>query len=146
MKAEKILTSNKGLLLYYSASGNTKAIVNCFDKEKFDIISVRKGDEITDFSSYSTIVIGTSTWQRGMPPRGFIRMREALGKWENKKIALFGSGRSEYDYFCGALDLLEQVLEPKNEILFKVKYEGYPKDIVFEEMKKKIKQLEEECL
>ena len=130
-------------VIYYSAKGNTKAIVNLFDDNKFDVYKVTEINNV-DFSYYKNIVFATSTWGRGVPPKQFFNVRDVLLSISNKNIGLFGSGQSHYEYFCGALDLLEEMLTLKNNIIFKYKYEGYPKEIDFENMKIHMEELK--CL
>ncbi len=125
------MTSN--ILFYYSRKGNTKALVNLFT-DSFVI------DEVTNIRNYnlndfSTIVFATSTYGRGVPPKAFFNIRDILVNLKGKRIGLFGSGNSHYEYFCGALDLLEEMLKGKNQILFNYKFEGYPKKRDKEELK-----------
>lgn len=138
MKVARTLTS-KGLVLYYSATGNTKAMLKFFDEERFDIVNIRQNRDI-DFNQYNPIVIGTSTWGVGIPPKPFFSIRDELLKIQGKLIGLWGSGRSEFEFFCGGLDLIEQLLQDKNKILFKYKYEGYPKQIDFDEFEEIVKE------
>ena len=112
-------------------TGNTKAMIPFFENLSFDLIDIRKVDSI-DFEPYEFIVFGTSTWGRGLPPKPFFKLREDIVNIKGKSIGLFGSGRSEYEYFCGALDLLEELLQGgQNKIAVKYKYEGYPRDSDF---------------
>lgn len=135
--------TSKKLLVYYSMTGNTKAMIPFFEALNFDLIDIRKVDSI-DFEPYEFIAFGTSTWGRGLPPKPFFKLRDDIVKIKGKSIGLFGSGRSEYEFFCGALDLLEELLQSgNNKIVFKYKYEGYPREIDFGNMKKNIKNLEE---
>ncbi|MFS0643845.1 flavodoxin family protein [Siminovitchia sp. 179-K 8D1 HS] len=127
------------VIVYYSATGNTSAMLKCFNEDEFDIINIRK-DKTVDFDKYDIIIFGTSTWGRGIPPRPFFNIRDDLVRIKNKKIGLFGSGRTEFEFFCGALDLLEELLKKDNEIIFKFKYEGYPKDIDFDKFSKLVKE------
>lgn len=136
------MTSKKGLVLYYSATGNTKAILPLFNKELFDVLDIRKNLDI-NLNIYDVVIIGTSTWGRGVPPRPFFKIRDRLASLKGKKIGLFGSGRSEYEFFCGSLDLFEQLMRSRNSIIFKYKFEGYPRDIDFKMMKSHIQQMEE---
>ena len=115
----------KGLVVYYSATGNTQAVAETFNQEYFDIIPVRKLDYET-LNNYQTIIIGMSTWERGMPPKVFQRNIDHFKKLSNKDIYFFGSGRSEYEYFCGALDLYYEILKHKNNVYKPMKFEGYP--------------------
>ncbi|GEM_PF-4694101 len=110
-----------------------------FNESEFDIFNIRKERNI-DFDKYDTIIFGTSTWGRGIPPRPFFEIRDKLGMLTHKKIGLFGSGRVEFEFFCGALDLLEEVLKDKNQILFKFKFEGYPKQSDFYQFDEIVKE------
>jgi len=135
--------TSKGLILYYSVTGNTKAAVDLFSDKLFDKANTRHGLENVDVNKYEYIVFATSTWGRGIPPKPFFKIRDELASTKGKTIALIGSGRSDFEFFCGALDLLEQITQSKNTILFKYKYEGYPTERNFDEMKILIKQMEE---
>ncbi len=130
------------LLAHYSLKGNTEGIINHLDLSDFTIINLKKSIEI-NLNDYDLIVFATSTYGRGTPPPPFFKIRDQLINLKHKKIGLVGSGRTEYEYFCGALDLLEEILKDKNEILFKFKFEGYPKDSDKEKFKK---IMEEHCL
>lgn len=134
---------SKGLLLYYSFAGNTKAIVNRFNEDKFDVVNISGNESSISFKGYDVVIIATSTWGRGAPPKPFFKIRDRLFTLKDKKIGLFGSGRTDFEYFCGALDLFEEVLQKENEIVFKYKFEGYPKDIDFEAMRQNAKKMEE---
>lgn len=124
--------TSKTILFYYSRKGNTKALVNLFEgKCEIDTITNIRNYNLKE---YSTVVFATSTYGRGIPPKEFFDIRDLLMRFKGKNIGLFGSGNTHYEYFCGALDLLEEMLKGRNEIIFKYKYEGYPKDINFKEM------------
>lgn len=114
-----------------------------FDDKLFDVVNLRGNEDKVSFDGYNVIIIATSTWGRGAPPKPFFKIREKLFAIEDRKIGLFGSGRSDFEYFCGALDLFEEVLQKKNEIVFKYKFEGYPRDTDFENMKNNAKNMEE---
>ena len=124
MKVARILTCNKVIILY-SLKGNTKGILDGIDLDGWDLIDITKCEKLI-LDDYETILIGTSTYGRGVPPKPFFKFKGELVKLKNKKIGLFGSGNSHYEYYCGALDLLEELLEKDNEILFKYKFESYP--------------------
>lgn len=124
-------------------TGNTKGLIDSVDVNGFDIynLSQIKKEEL-NFDKYSVILFGTSTWGRGLPPRVFFNIRDELIKINSKKIGLFGSGNTHYgeELFCGALDLLEELLKPKNQILFKLKFESYPTKKVIDEFKRLLKE------
>lgn len=129
------------LLMYYSLKGNTKGMIDKIFFDDWSIIDLRK-NILTheELNKYKIVFIATSTYGRGAPPPPFFKMKNALLELRNKKIGLFGSGRSEYQYFCGALDVLEEVLKENNEILFKFKFEGYPREQDFIDLKHNIKE------
>ncbi|PHA03056.1 hypothetical protein COE51_01555 [Bacillus pseudomycoides] len=127
MKVERILTS-KGLF-YYSETGKTEAAIiegnikNC----KIHKLNNMKPEEVL-FSNYDCILIGTPTYGRGVPPLYFKQLLPKLYQLNGKRIGLFGSGNTIYgDDFCGALDLIEEIVKNKNEVIFKYKFEGMPK-------------------
>jgi flavodoxin len=128
MKTVGILTS-KGIF-YYSLTGKTEAILkndslHGIDKHKLITIP---STEIC-FEDYEIVILGSPTYGRGVPPEYFLGMLPQLRQLKGRKVGLFGSGNTIYgDDFCGALDVFEEILSPKNKIIFKYKFEGYPKD------------------
>lgn len=144
MKVARTLISKA--IYYYSMTGNTKGLIDSVDTSGFDIynLSQTKKEDL-NFDKYQTIIFGTSTWGRGLPPRVFFNIRDELVKINGKQIGLFGSGNTHYgeDVFCGALDLLEELLKQKNQIIFKLKFESYPTKKVVEQFKNLLK---ERCL
>jgi flavodoxin I len=139
MKVEKTLTSKA--LIYYSLTGNTKGIINKINISDYDVYNLNENENI-NLDQYETILIGTSTWGDGIPPKPLLNMKEQLFKISNKKIGLFGSGNSHYQYYCGALDLLEELFKTRNKIIFKYKFEGYPTERAINEFKKILEETE----
>lgn len=140
MKVERTLTSKKGIVLYYTATGNTKSLLYLFSEDKYDFINMRTTDKLK-LNEYNTIVMATSTWGQGIPPKPFLKFKNEILSLKDKRIALFGSGRLEYQHFCGALDILEEMTKNNNEIVFKYKFEGYPRKKDFDKMKELARQL-----
>lgn len=127
MKVARVLTSKA--ILYYSNSGNTKAIVEESNTDGFDVYNLKRlSDEDVKkvFLNYKTLIIGTPTLGEGVPPLYFRKIYRILNSAHGKRIGLFGSGQSVYPYFCGALDLLEDVFDESNEVVFVYKFESYP--------------------
>ncbi|MFK7678635.1 flavodoxin family protein [Bacillus sp. Wb] len=118
------------VIFYYSLTGKTEAVINKNELENIDVIKINKlKEDQVDLESYDTIVFGTPTYGRGVPPEYFLTIINKLHSLKGKRIGLFGSGNTIYgDDFCGALDVLEQIFQDKNEILFKYKFEGYPRE------------------
>lgn len=121
-------------MVYYSATGNTKSVAEMFPGDRFDIFNVKDFD-IDDFNKYQVIVLGMSTWQRGMPPKIFQKITPCLTELKNKDFYLFGSGRIEYEYYCGALDLFNEILNRENKVHEILKFEGYPTENKIKEAK-----------
>lgn len=142
MVEKKTLTFKKGLVLYYSATGNTKSLVDLLDKNKYDVLNVRELD-LSALENYDVIVLAMSTWGRGMPPQPFVVASKAIASLKSKIVLLMGSGRVDYEYFCGALDLFKSLLEPHNHVHEDIiRADGYPSKEVFEYARTIIKEFE----
>ena len=116
-------------IFYYSNTGNTKSLVEKImeDRNDFDVFNLKKIDDFSVIDKYKNIILGTSSWGNGVPPRFFSKHQAELKKYlNNKNIGLFGSGNSIYPYYCGALDLIWDWLKNDNKMLFKFKFEYYP--------------------
>lgn len=112
---------------YYSLTGKTEAILD--DINEIVTIKLNRIDPKSfNFNDSSSIFIGTPTYGRGAPPKYFLEILPQIKNLKNKNIGLFGSGNTVYgEDYCGALDVLEELLKVNNKILFKYKFEGYPK-------------------
>ncbi|WP_010497737.1 flavodoxin domain-containing protein [Paenibacillus elgii] len=118
-------------IYYYTLTGKTEAALELIDKDK---VSIFKLNDINPkqliFNECPVLIIGSPTYGRGVPPSYFKEILPQLKMIKGRKIGLFGSGNTIYgDDFCGALDVLEEVLSFKNNITFKYKFEGYPRDV-----------------
>lgn len=144
MKVGMGLTYDKAIF-YYSMTGNTKALVELSDTSGFDVfnMSSMKFEDI-NLEPYEMLLIGTSTVGDGIPHEIFKKLSPQLKKLKDKKIGLFGSGNTIYPHYCGALDLLEDLLKPKNEIMFIFRFESYPKESVIKEFQEILYRLREE--
>ncbi len=136
-------------LIVSSQKGNTLGILDYLEDKDFEfterITKFRGTDEIQRaLDNADIIVLGVSTYsstyqQEPEFPHQVARFQETLESMEGKQVILFGSGRSEYPLFCGALDYLESVLKEKNTILAKYKFEGYPREYQKREFEKLVK-------
>lgn len=127
-------------LFYYTNTGKTEAAIN---KDKIIECDIFKLNNIVqskvEFDQYETIIIGTPTYGRGVPPLYFQKLLSKLTSLQGKKIGLFGSGNTIYgEDFCGALDLIEELVMDKNKVLFKFKIEGMPRQIDIDKLTKLI--------
>jgi flavodoxin len=124
---KRTLTSKA--IFYYTSTGKTEAAIDKTKLTKCELIKLNElSQSDVDFHSYDTIIIGTPTYGRGVPPLYFQKLVPKLVSLQCKKIGLFGSGNTIYgDDYCGALDLIEELVMDKNKILFKYKFEGMPR-------------------
>lgn len=112
---------SKALIIFGSTTGNTESvaeiIANTLTQKGIDIEIKNVADAHLDDlnKDYDFIILGTSTWgddeiefQEDFEP--FYDQMSGL-KMKGKKIALFGCGDSSYEFFCGAIDLLEERIE-----------------------------------
>ncbi|AOZ61763.1 flavodoxin [Bacillus phage BJ4] len=127
----------KSTLLYYSLKGNTVGILSELREEDFTYIFDMTGgyvsvNEVRQAVEDSDIVfLGTSTYyptyQNALTfPRHLEKYEEILLTIKDKHVIIFGSGRSEYAHFCGAVDYLASKLVACN-VVETFKFEGYPR-------------------
>lgn len=122
--------TSKHAIFFYSMSGNTKAILDYVDTAGFDVINLtHMKEEDLCFDCYDTILLGTSTMGKGVPPLKFKEFSDKLIRLQGKTVGLFGSGNSVYPYFCGALDILHDVLSRRNDIRMLFRFEEYPSSV-----------------
>ncbi len=116
-------------IFYYTKTGKTEEAI---DKVSLSQCKLIKLNEIpqsdVNFHKHDILIIGTPTYGRGVPPLYFKDLVPQILSLEGKKIGLFGSGNTIYgDDFCGALDLIEDLVKENNEVIFKYKFEGMPR-------------------
>ncbi|MGO4887349.1 flavodoxin [Anaerobacillus sp. MEB173] len=111
------------LLVYTSMSGNTEEMADLIKKgiesegvqvevkEVMDVDAIiLENYEAIILENYEAIVLGAYTWGEGALPDDFIDFYDDLEDLDlsGKIFAVFGSGDTSYEYFCGAVDLLEE--------------------------------------
>lgn len=117
-----------------SRRGATTSILQGMDTQHLDEsykIETRETNSsiIDSWERSSLILLGTPTYmsRRATEPHypTLLRnYRRELEEVQGKDIILFGSGRTEYEHFCGSLDFLEEMLSNRNQILKVFKFEG----------------------
>ena len=113
---------SKALVVYGSTTGNTEMVANQIGDNL-----LKKGHEVTIKNvteanveelgnGYDITLLGSSTWgedeiefQEDFEP--FFEEMEGKADLKGKKVALFGCGDTDYEYFCGAVDKLEELME-----------------------------------
>lgn len=114
----------KTAIIYASMSGNTEAIADLIEKgltsagaeaEKFETMDI----DGSIFTKYDHFLIGAYTWGDGELPDEMLDFYDEMDEYDlsDKTIALFGSGDTAYEVFCGAVDLLAEKIKDNNGVL-----------------------------
>ncbi|QNG59023.1 flavodoxin [Metabacillus idriensis] len=125
----------KTAIIYASMSGNTEAIADLIEKgltsagaeaEKFETMDI----DGSIFTKYDHFLIGAYTWGDGELPDEMLDFYDEMDEYDlsDKTIALFGSGDTAYEVFCGAVDLLAEKIKDNNGVLVmdSLKIECFP--------------------
>jgi len=130
----------KALVVYGSTTGNTETVAREIGR-----ILVEKGMDVLvkDVTAtrveelgngYNLTLLGSSTWGEAEIEfqEDFTSFYEEMSKARIKgeKVALFGCGDSSYEFFCGAVDLLEEKVGDLGGILVheSLRIDGDPMD------------------
>lgn len=111
----------KVLIVYGSTTGNTEMVAEQaagIIKDKGHDVTLKNVVDVTVAElggDYDLTVLGASTWGDDEIEfqEDFDVLYGELDKAElkDKKVALFGCGDSSYEYYCGAVDLLEEKMD-----------------------------------
>lgn len=112
---------SSALIIYGSTTGNTEMVANrvgeiLTQKGVSVVVKEVTGAKVSELGNgYDLTLLGASTWgddeiefQEDFEP--FFEELDSANLKE-KKVALFGCGDSSYEYFCGAVDELEEKME-----------------------------------
>ncbi|WP_216831679.1 flavodoxin [Alkalihalobacterium elongatum] len=109
------------LLVYASMSGNTEAIADLIEEglqeESMNVTKLEVMDcDAEQLNAFDAIILGAYTWGDGELPDEFLDLYDEMAGLDltNKQFAVFGSGDTAYEIFCGAVDLLEAMIEERN--------------------------------
>ncbi len=110
------------LIIYGSTTGNTEFTAETIETGLTDtgydvtVMNVTDADVTVLNESYDLYLMGSSTWgdeeiefQEDFQPF-FDSMNNDLA-FDGKRFAVFGCGDSSYQYFCGAVDALEERID-----------------------------------
>ena len=129
---------SKTLIVFGSTTGNTESvsddIAKVLQSNGHDVDVVNAADVKVDgmAEGYDAVFLGSSTWgddeielQDDFIPVFDNLDKAALG---GKKVAVFGCGDSSYEYFCGAVDAIEEKSESLGAVLLgdTLKIDGDP--------------------
>lgn len=111
----------KALIVYGTTTGNTELVaeqVSGILEEKGVNVTMKNVTETTIGelgNGFDVTLLGCSTWGEDTIEfqEDFEPFYENLDSAElkEKKVALFGCGDSSYEYYCGAVDLLEDKMD-----------------------------------
>lgn len=121
-------------IFYGSTSGKTKKIAeNIKTNLKSDLVEIYdvKHAKIEDVEKHENIILGTSTWGKGILQSDFEKFLNGILKHANlkgKKIAIFGTGDSSIypESFADSIGIIFEALEGKGAIFVgEVSTDGY---------------------
>ncbi len=129
------------LIVFGSTTGNTESVANMVAEvlEQKDVeVTVKNVTDATVAelgNNFDVTLLGSSTWgddeiefQEDFEPF-FDQLDDA--QLSGKKVALFGCGDSSYEYFCGAVDKLEEKMEKLGAkvVVESLRIDGDPDDV-----------------
>lgn len=129
---------SKALIVYGSSTGNTESVSENIAKilkangHSFDLYDAANIDVNGMADDYDSVFFGCSTWgdTEIELQDDFIPIYENLEKagLNGKKVAVFGCGDSSYEYFCGAVDVIEEKSEKLGAVIMgdSLKIDGEP--------------------
>ncbi|OIJ18740.1 flavodoxin [Anaerobacillus alkalidiazotrophicus] len=123
------------LLVYASMTGNTEEMANLVEKglksegitvDKKDVLSV----DLSTLEAYDNILFGAYTWGEGALPDDFLDLYDDMETMDltGKTFGVFGTGDLSYSIYCGAVDILEDLIKEKGGkiALEGLKVENFP--------------------
>lgn len=126
---------SKVLLVYASMTGNTEEVTNLVEKGLLSAgVSVDKKDvvdvDLGTIEEYDSIILGAYTWGEGALPDEFLDLYDDMETIDlsGKTFAVFGTGDTSYAIYCGAVDILEDLIKDRGGklALEGLKVENYP--------------------
>ncbi|WP_211744914.1 flavodoxin [Paenibacillus sp. Marseille-Q4541] len=112
------------LIVYASLTGNTEEIADLIAagiKGSDHKVVMKTSEECRadELLNYDGALIGLYTWGDGDLPDEFLDFYEELDEIDltGYPIALFGSGDTSYDLFCGAVDTAEAKVKERGAVV-----------------------------
>ncbi|WP_319584202.1 flavodoxin [uncultured Pseudodesulfovibrio sp.] len=129
---------SKVLIVYGSTTGNTESVADAIGKflvsNGSEVVARNAADvAVEDMADgFDAVLLGCSTWGDDSIELqdDFIPVFDDLDKagLNGKKVGVFGCGDSSYEYFCGAVDAIEEKAEELGAVLLgdTLKIDGDP--------------------
>lgn len=118
--------SYKIAIVYHSAGGNTKALAEALASLLPEAELFRTSEFDTGIlPEYDALIIGTYTWGNGELPAKTAAFYAELEQLpiSHLKTGVFGTGETNYNHFCGAVDHFRDMLFAKSQLLVTLKIE-----------------------
>lgn len=101
----------KSAVIYATMSGNTREVAELIAAEaKAELVPMSATPP--DLSGYDLLFIGSYTWGQGETPDIVKDFAIGLG-YKPDHVAVFGTGDTQWTYYCGAVDRLAKFYESK---------------------------------
>ncbi|WP_379129434.1 flavodoxin [Paenibacillus sp. sgz500958] len=114
----------KVLVAYASLTGNTEEIAELIAEGVRHAGGEAVLRSVTDCNAseikgYDGVLLGAYTWGDGELPDEFLDFYEEMDELELGSVpsAVFGSGDTGYEIYCGAVDLIEQKLKERGAVI-----------------------------
>lgn len=133
-----------------SLKGNTVGIISDLNESDFEYVTRMTRNNVQqveeEWVKSDIIMLGCSTYygaKTTLPefPEQLIAYKSILSSLSDKRIILFGSGNSDFQCFCGAVDYLSELLKEKNKIEGVYKFVGYPRKIEQQQFKEMVENI-----
>lgn len=104
----------KALIIYGSSTGNTEKIAQVLARElepRFNVTLLDVVDaEPKEMMANEVVLLGSSTWNDGQLQEDFQEFYDSMEEVDlkGKRVAVFGTGESDWDEFCAAVEILEE--------------------------------------
>jgi len=135
---------SKVILIYGSTTGNTEklseSIAEGLELSGVGVVVKRVEDSRPqELEDYDVIILGCPTWGEGDLQEDFIPFEEDMENLDlnGKDAAVFGPGDSEFELFCGAVNILEKRLKECDAqiVMDSLKVDGDIGELVLEKAK-----------
>ncbi|USK60590.1 flavodoxin domain-containing protein [Peribacillus asahii] len=113
-------------IVYHSGSGNTKALAEMIASFLPEAKLFKLGEfDSAALSAYDGLLIGSYTWGDGDLPAKMIPFYKELEATDISHLttAVFGTGETNYHHFCGAVNLLRDMLYAHSSLAVTLKVE-----------------------
>lgn len=119
-------------IVYASATGHTEClarmVLDAFVRQGLqpDVFRVKEFN-LAELSRYDIVLVGTYTWMNGEIPKQLHGLFEAMEQQDKTPITgVFGTGDRCFATYCGAVDLLRDMLHAKTILAATLKVEQMP--------------------